>query len=87
MKKYTYEEIQEMLKPIFEFMSTEYPNDYCLIIKRDSAELYHNSSKMIFLDKPPAEKLSEMANGTIYDNFLKALSNTLKKREDDFENE
>lgn len=79
MRKYTYEKVQEMLKPIFEFMSTEFPNDYCMIIKSDSAELCHNRSEMIFLDKPLGEKLGETMKCNFDEEFAKALSEVLLK--------
>lgn len=51
MKEYNYEKIQDILQPVFDFMTTEYPNGYTLVIDSYSAQIEHTSCDMIISSK------------------------------------
>lgn len=49
MKKYTYEKIDNMIKPLMEMMREEYPNGYRLVIEPEFAQIEHISSELTFM--------------------------------------
>ena len=55
MRKYCYQQIDELVQPIMDFMRTEYPNDCKMIITADFAHITHEHD---FLIIPSAENKS-----------------------------
>lgn len=49
--KYSHEHIQELLKPLFEYMKTEHPNNCKLVIEPFSAQLIYEHQEQIWLSE------------------------------------
>ena len=56
MKEYNYQKINKLIRPLMEFMKTEYPNNYQLIIERDFACLNYNHTELTFMRKDKGEE-------------------------------
>lgn len=51
MRKYSYEQISEMIQPIMDMMKKEYPNNAELVITPDFATIICKHNDMIFQSK------------------------------------
>ena len=49
MKKYTYEQVNEHIQWLIEFMNIEYPNDFEIILNSNGAEIRSNLVTMSFI--------------------------------------
>lgn len=61
MRRFSYEEIQERILPLFEVMSSDFPSDSQMVITSDYATIEYIHSDMVF-NKPEKTKMEVCDN-------------------------